>query len=257
MALTTKSAFFYGLEVTALNYALDFQVGATVYAATLRRGNYTATTLAAEIARAMSEADITHTYSATYGRNVLFGSIVSQFAITGSSAFRFLFASGTRTAVNCAALLGWTVIDTAVSTNQLSNASFGETLEPDLIGYSYQPITSMRKIVGSLNVSASGIKESIIYSNQQFFQVEFKYEPEATALVYWADFFDYATRQNLIEFAEDKSVPAVTIDCTLESTEFDGKGMGYLMKEMLPDFPFFYRTGIMRFRKRPEFLSIV
>jgi len=256
MALETKSALFYGIEVNGSNYALDFSVGATVYNATLRAGTYTADTLCTEIIRAMQEADISNTYSATYSRFILLGAIQSRITISGPT-HRLLFATGPRTAVNCANLLGFLVADSTVATTHTGVQNFGSVIEPELIGYSYQPPETMQKTVGSLNISASGIKEAIVFSQQRFFQVEFKHEPAIKLLPSWEPFFIFATQQKLIEFAENRDNPASTIQCTLESTEFDGKGMGWLMREMLPDFPFYYRTGILKFRVKPEFLAIV
>lgn len=258
MALTTKSAFFYGLDVTTTNRALDFQVGATAYAATLNIGNYTATTLCAEIVRAMQSVDIVNTYTATHARTVVGGNIQTRITIASSTTtFKLLFGTGVRLTISCADLLGFASSDTAIGSTFTGSSDFGTTIKSELVGYTYLPPEAMRKLVGSLNVAASGVKEAVIFSVQEFFQVEFKYEPQAKTLTEWADFLTYATQQKLIEFSEDAGTPGTTIDCTLEKTDYDGKGMGYQMKEMLPDFPFLYRTGIMQFRVRPTAASII
>jgi hypothetical protein len=258
MALKTKSAFFYGLTVTTNNSALDFQVGTSQYLATLNVGNYTATTLCAEIVRAMQAADVFNTYSATYSRVYSGGSVQSLITISSSTtSFQFLFGSGPRSNVSCASLLGFPASDTASGTTFTGSSSFGTTLAPELVGYSYLDPATTRKVIGALNVSASGIKETIVFSYQQFFQVEFKYEPEAKTLIQWAPFLLFASQQFLMEFAADITNPQTTIDCTLEKTEYDGKGMGYQMKEMLPDFPFYYRTGLLTFRVRPTSANII
>jgi hypothetical protein len=258
MALTTKSAFFYGLDVTTSNNALDFQVGATQYAATLNIGNYTATTLCTEIVRAMQAADINNTYSATYSRIYSAGTVVSKITISSSTtSFVLLFGSGARVLISCSSLLGFAAADTASGSTFTGTSSFGTTIQPTLVGYNYLPRQATQKVVGSLNVSASGVKEAVLFSVQQFFQVEFKYEPEAKTKTEWANFLYYASLQKLIEFAEDVTTPASTIDCTLEKTDFDGKGMGFQLKEMLPEFPFLYRTGSMQFRVRPTAASLI
>jgi hypothetical protein len=58
-------------------------------------------------------------------------------------------------------------------------------------------------------------------------------------------------QQRQFEFTPDLTAPTIFYDVTLESIPADGKGLGFMGMEMLPDFPFQYDTGLMKFRVTP------
>ena len=108
----------------------------------------------------------------------------------------------------------------------------------------------MKKNFGSLNVTASGAKEAIVFSTQYFFQVQFKYMPEAQIIYGWQQLMTWMIAQKPLDFTPRISSPTVFYDCTLESTNEDGKGLAYKIMEMLPNFPGVYDLGLMKFRLR-------
>jgi hypothetical protein len=99
-------------------------------------------------------------------------------------------------------------------------------------------------------VSAAGVKEAVVWQVQEFLEVEFKYEPEAKVITEWEPLVEWMIQQRGFEFTPEIGLPNIVVDCTLESSSGDGKGLGFKWKEMLPQFPFLYQTGLMRFRKR-------
>jgi len=59
---------------------------------------------------------------------------------------------------------------------------------------------------------------------------------------------EWLIQQREFEFTPEISSPNLVYEGTLEKTDSDSKGLGFEFKEMLPDFPFYYRTGMMQFR---------
>lgn len=253
MALSDKSIFVYGIQVTPFNSSLDFKASvldATPRPATLKVGFYSVDGLAREITRALQEYDALHTYTVTVNRNVG-GGLQNRLTISSSgSFFQLLFASGPRAISSCSGLIGFNSIDYLGVTFYTGSSSVGTVLAPTLIGYNFLSPDFMHKVFGSVNLSAYGSKEAIVYSVQKFFQVEFRYEPKAKVELQWKPFLDWAIQQRSFEFTPEVSNPTVYYECTLEKSSDDGKGLGYKMDEMLPQFANFYKTGLLTFRQR-------
>jgi hypothetical protein len=252
MALTANSLFLYGLQVTESNRSIDFKAasGGPELQATLTLGYYSLTGLLAEVKRAMEEADPANTYTASADRTISSGTQNRVTILTSGSFLSLLFASGTRAASTVAPLLGYTSTDKTGATTYTGSSSAGTVLVSTLVGYNYLPPDMKRKVFGSLNVSATGEKEAIVFQLQQFFQVQFKYEPQATVLLSWAPLIEWMIQQRPLEFTPEITSPSTFIECTLESTSADSKGLAHDWKEMLPNFPFLYDTGVLKFRKK-------
>jgi hypothetical protein len=101
-----------------------------------------------------------------------------------------------------------------------------------------------------VNISANGDKEAIVFQIQEFWQVQFKYEPASRIASEWQPLMRWMIQQKLIEFTPHITAPTVFYEGTLESTGADGKGLSYKMTEMLPQFPFLFDTGLLTFRKK-------
>jgi len=248
----SRSLFTYGYTVTDLNSSLDFKASpldTLPRQARLRTGYYSLTSLLQEIERALTEKDPTHTYTATADRTMN-GGTENRITITSSHTFfRILFGTGPRAASSCASLIGFQATDYVGGTSYTGSFSTGSHVISTRAGYSYLPPQAIQKVFGSVNVSASGLKEAVVFRLQQFWQVEFKYEPESAALTSWASLLQWLIQQRRIEFTPDIADPLTYYEGTLERTEDDGKGLGYRLIEMLPDFPREYRTGLMVFRR--------
>lgn len=246
MALTAKSSFLYGYEVTTNNRSLDFKADAgdvTPRAATLNLGYYSLTSLAVEVVRALQELDSVNTYSVTINRNVM-GGTENRITIASTGIyFQMLFATGPRAASSCASLLGFLPVDKTGATSYTGTLSTGVQFTTTLPGYSYLSPDYFQKVFGSVNVSASGNKEAVVFNIQKFIQVEFKYEKAAQIEANWIPFMQWAIQQKPFEFVPEISAPTVFYEVTLEKTSDDGKGLAYKFQEMLPDFPNVYKTG--------------
>jgi hypothetical protein len=254
MALRGKSLFLYGFEVTTLNSSVDFKnaSGGPEIRATLRLGFYSLTSLGIEIVRAMQAADPANLYSFSVDRTYN-GGIENRITISTSGIFlSLLFGSGSRAASTVAPLIGFSGDQTGL-TAYISTASAGTVLIPDLVFYNYLPTTHWRKVQGTVNITASGQKEAIVFQIQRFLQFQVKYEPEAKVIVEWTPFIDWIIQQRLWEFTPDyASAPSTYHEVTLERSSDDGKGLGFKFTEMLPNFPFNYDTGVLMLRERQD-----
>lgn len=250
MALKAKSMFLYGLQVTPLNNAIDFQAVSLgpVLLATLTQGFYSLTSLSAEIVRALQAADPVNTYTVTVNRNFM-GGTQNRVTINSSAGFfSILFGTGPRATSSCATLIGFPAANQTGATFYTGTSSAGIPLITTLVGYGYTPPTMMHKIQGNVNISANGTKEAVVFQIQQFWQVNYQHEPEAKVIAEWGALMDWLIQQRLFEWTPEITSPTVFIEGTLETTAEDGKGLGFNFKEMLPNFPFDYQTGNMKFR---------
>jgi len=249
MALTDKSMFTYGLQVTTSNSSLDFKSasGGPTRLATLSLGYYSITSLLDETIRAMNEADPTTTYSYSVNRSLNGGTQNRVTLISGGSYFSLLFGSGPRNASSVAPLLGFAGIDRVGSTSYQGLYTIGTSLIPDYIGYNYKDPIVNQLIQGAKLVSTSGRKEAIVYQIMKFLEVEFRYEKKAN-LLNWQAFFNWAIQQRPFEIKPEISNYNYTYDVTLEKTGKDQNGMGFVMNEMLPQFPNYFSTGPLSMR---------
>lgn len=250
MALKSTSMFLYGLAVTASNRFINFKAasGGVELTASLATGYYTLSELADLVAASLNAADPARTYTVTVDRTVN-GGTENRITISTSGSFlSILFASGTLAASSARDLLGFGIFDFTGNTTYTNGISSGITLLTEFVGYNYKPPQIWLKNFGSVNVSTSGQKESITWQIQQFIGVEFRYEPEAKVLTEWADLVNWMIQQKEFEFTPQTSIPGTIYQVTLESSTEDGKGLGFNMAEMLPQFPFLYQTGAMKFR---------
>lgn len=250
MALRAKSLFLFDFEVTKFNSSLDFRAVSLgpIKMATLTLGFYSLTSLMAEIKRAMQQVDPVRTYTVTADRTINLGTENRITISTSGSYLDLLFSSGPRAASTVAPLIGFAASDFTGSTTYTSTLTSGTALISELIGYNYLSPDFHHKVYGAQNISASGVKETVTYQIQKFWQVEFKYEPASKVITQWEPFFDWAIQGKLLEFTPEVSFPTVFYEGTLEKTPEDAKGLGYKLNEMLPDFPFFHGTGMMTFR---------
>jgi hypothetical protein len=251
MALSSKSLFLYNFQITALNASIDFKPSSIspVLYATLTYGFYSLTGLATEIERALGEADANNTYTVSVNRNVA-GGLQNRVTISTSGSYlSLLFSSGSRSASSVASTIGFNVADYTGALTYTGNTSAGTVMIPTMIGYNYLSPDYSHKVFGQVNVSASGVKEAIVYNVQKFLQVQFRYEPKLAVITSWLPFMDWAIQQRPFEFTPEISDPNTFYNVTLESTSADGKGLGYTFSEMLPDFPNIYDIGSIKMRK--------
>lgn len=250
MALRDRSLLLYGLEVTKFNQSLDFRAVSLgpILQATLNLGFYSLTSLMTEIKRALQAADPAHIYTVTANRTVN-GGLENRVTISTNGVYLdLLYLSGPRTSTTVAPLIGFAVTDRTGATTYTGTLSCGTVLVPDFVGYNYLSTDFNHKVYGAVNVSASGVKEAVVFQIQKFWQVQFKYETQVKVVSEWLPLLDWAIQQRLLEFTPEISSPNTFFEGTIEKTSDDGKGLGYKFMEMLPNYPFNYDTGLLTFR---------
>ncbi|OPZ24616.1 MAG: hypothetical protein BWZ03_00091 [bacterium ADurb.BinA186] len=252
MALGARSSFLYGYTITPENSSLDFKANVSdtvAREATLRLGYYSLASLVVEIKRAIQALDSVNTYTVTADRTVA-GGTQNRITITSSgSFFQLLFATGPRATSSCAALIGFPFIDLTGSVTYTSYFTTGTQLVTRMPGYGYVSEEQNQRVFGTVNVSASGLKEAIVFAFQKFITVEFKYESKDAVNDEWVPFMKWAIQQRRFEFVPEVSSPSIFIDVTLERTSEDGKGLAFRFQEMLPQLPNFYKTGTLTMRQ--------
>jgi hypothetical protein len=262
MALKNFSLFLYGLQVTSSNCSLDFKAasGGSVLQATLTLGSYSLNSLAQEITRALQAADPNNPYTVTVDRTVLGGTQNRLTIATGGTFLQLLFGSGPRVTSSCASLIGFNSADYTGATSYTGASTCGTALIPNFYCFNFQAPETQPKVFGNQNVAASGDVEIIVYQLQFFFTAQFKYIPAALALAggTWPALINWMVQKRLIEFTPNIATPGTFYEGWLETSASDGQGMGFQMKEMIPDFPDLYDTGVMKFRQRiaaPQFIG--
>jgi len=250
MALTAKSLLLFDFQIDQDNSSLDFvaiNLGPTLQA-TLRFGSYSLSGLMREIKRAMESADPAHTYTVQADRTFVSGTENRVSITTNGTFLTLLFGTGPRVTTSVHTLIGFATANRTGAITYQGTFTAGNSIIPDYVGYNYLGPEMIRNVFGALTITASGEKEAIVWAVQQFLQVEFKYEPEARVLTDWRDFFTWAIQQKSFEFTPSVNNPSLFYEVTMETTSADGKAFGYKIEEMLPEFPFFYRTGMMKMR---------
>lgn len=249
MALSAKSLFLYGFQVTELNSSFDFRAVSleTPRLATLKLGYYSLSSLLVELIRAIQAVDQTRVYSATVDRTVS-GGLENRVTISTSGGFfQILGATGPRTASTVLPLLGFTVSDFTGATTYTGSTTSGTAVIPAWVGYSYMGPDDFQEVDGSVSRSASGVKEAIVFSVIRYWQVEFKNELKAN-LAPWRAFLQWVMLQRPVDFTPEISNSSVFYQGTIEKTESNGKGLAFKMIEQGPQMPNFYRTGLLTFQ---------
>jgi hypothetical protein len=246
MALSQKSLFLYGYTISALNNLLYFRAVAleTPRTATLNLGSYSLTGIMEELKRAMELADPTRTYTITADRT-LSGGLENRITIsTSGTVLELLFATDSISTA-LAGVLGFTTTDKTGATTYTGSSTTGTALLTNLNGYNFLAPNYMPVVNGKLNIAASGVKETVVFNVQKYWQVEFKYIPAADVESSWLSLIDWMIRSRMLEMTPDYTEPATFYEGTLETPSLQFK-----MSEMLPNFPNVYQTGMMKFRQR-------
>lgn len=244
MATVQASSFLFGFEITPNNRFITFGNSLIdTRLATLTLGFYSLTSLGVEVVRALTIADPLNTYLFTVNRNIA-GGLQNRVTIATTNTFlRLLFSSGNPS--NPATLMGFNTADYSGAATYTGSSTCGTILVPNQLGYSYLSPYKMSKNFGKVNVSASGVKESITFSLQTFWQVMFKYIPDTLIDTTWNVLVLWMIQQKELEFTPDITKPSVFFVGTLDSPN---QGLDFNFTEMLPDFPFQYSTPLMKFR---------
>lgn len=249
------ATFCYGFDITPFNQYINFKIASLgpVLTAVLPVGNYTCTQFMAAVVAAISQVDQINTYSVTLNRNVNGGTANRMTISTSGTFLSLLFGSGPNAATSPAPLMGFTQADQVGGTMYTGTLNAGILLTPNFPTYNYNGPNNVVEQDGVKNVSATGIKETLVFAKMKFFKGMWQYitdQDGSGQLTAWQNFLQYATQQLQFEFQPSiNEDPTLFYECTLESTPEDGNGMKYELKQMLQMQMYrFYGTGDLKFR---------
>lgn len=248
MALQAKSLFLYGIQVTELNSSIDFVAVSSgpEIQATLTLGFYSLTGLMAEIKAALQRADLNNTYTVTADRTISGGAQNRMTISTSGTYLDLLFATGTRVDSSVSSLAGFNVSDYTGALTYTGGASCGTALLTPFPGNNWVEPMIFKKNFGVLNVTPTGRKESIVYSTQRFWQIQFSYIP-TIQLSDWSDLMTWLMGQKNVDFTPEITSPTVFYEGSLEGTAQDSQGLAFMMNET-PKGCGLYDTGLLKFR---------
>lgn len=251
--------FLYGFDVTAFNRYLPFKrtsLGSELLAV-LEIRNYTATEFMAEVKRAMEVADPLNTYTVTLNRTIMSNRENRMTVVTSGSYLDLLFGTSSSAANSVRDLMGFAHSDYTGATSYTGYISAGTILIPEFATWDYLGPDQYATNDGVKSVSASGIKETLVFAQMYFIQGQWKYITNfggRTQLTEWQNFLKYATRQLKFEFTPSLNEDSETFyQVTLESTPADSNGLGYKLSQQRGEGLFrFYDTGVLKFRVIPS-----
>lgn len=254
MALSGQSLFLYGYTITSTNRYISFgsdvtQVGALALTATINLGSYSLTGLLTAVATAMQASDPTRTYTVTADRTIS-GGTQNRVTISTSGSYLSIFFSSGNT-FNPATLLGFGLSDLVGSTSYTAGATSGTAMLPTSyfpqanVGFNYLSPNSLFSNFGVSNISASGVKQSVTYGRQEFWQVQFRYFTRAFRDSDWTPLLHWLIQQKEVEYTPNILSPNTFHTGTLEDPN---SGLDIEISELLPELPNLYETPLLKFR---------
>ena len=183
-------------------------------------------------------------YSSSVSYSYLGGSENRLTISTTGTYLSLLFATGPNTFTSVVGLIGFNEVDYVGSTAYVGSQTTGTVLIPSQIGYNYLDDQNTLKVFGAVNVSASGLKETVTFNFLEFVQVEFMYE-DKSRLLEWKNFWMWAIQQRDFDFIPEITNPTRVFQVTLRKRIMTTKAWVIGMKEMLPSFPNTYQTGAL------------
>lgn len=254
MSLSTHSKFYYGFEVTADAYLLDFSEGAGELTAELDVGAYSLEDFADEISRAMNEAGAL-TYTVSVDR------ATRKITISAGSNFSLLVATGSHLGTSIFEAAGFTGADRSGAASY-EGAAAGSEYATQFVLQSYVgPDDFQDSTYGTVNKSASGKIEVVSFGEESFIEANIAFVTDraqpsggpirnnASGVNNLRALMQYLITKGPLEFMPDESDPDTFHEVVLESTPDDARGLRYKLRELYGrGLPGFFETGVLKFR---------
>ena len=252
--IDTKPLFYYGIEIKESNSWLDYQEGAgPIKSVQLNLGNYTPSTFAIEIARAMTGGS-TLTYSASLNRTTRI------ITISTTSNFKLLQSTGPHSADGV-----WNELsfggDTALGLLHACVSAVGDEWRPQFLPQDWVPFEhNVSAVDGVRKEATSGAVETVSFGSKEVMEMNFTFitnrfvdgpfDNDSQGVEKALSFLRYATTSADLEFMQDRDNPDNFVMSILESTPENSNGLGFKLKELYgKGLPMFYETGLLKFRK--------
>lgn len=254
----TKSAFYYGFEITAENQNVDFiEDSGSEITAEIDVGSYTPTKFCAALKNALQTTG-TLVYNVTFNRATR---IISIESVGGS--VKFLTHSGSHNGVDPFAMMGFSkVSDTALATSHVGVVAAGQKYEPQAWLQDYVPPRHLKGAVdATVSKTASGAVEVVSFGTEMFMECSIVlasnlndelfsgYRPSSTGRDELVQFLDYLRTKAPVEFMESVDNTSDFETMILESTSESNTGVKYRLKESWDKgLPNYYESGKLVFR---------
>lgn len=252
----SKSAFYYGIEVTAETSRISFSEGAgPELIGVLRSGKYTLTTYLNEVLRALNQSGAL-TYTGSIDRTK------RLYTIIGSGTFTLKVASSSVTAT-AFSTMGFTGSDRTGGTSYQGTGAVGFSYLPQFRLQSFVNFDDNQKAVEStLNESASGAVELVRFGVIKLMECNLTFitdidqgfggpiETNLSGVSAARSFMQSIVKKGPIEFIPDRLSPNTFRYCVLEATPESSKGVDFKLKEQFTSGKIgYYETGLLTFRE--------
>ena len=254
MAITTRSAFTYGHDITEDNQFINFmEDGVTELSATIEVGSYYLNEFTDKIAQALNEIG-DNTYTVTLAR------ATRKFTISADANFDLLVTTGSQVAISAFSLMGFTIDRSGAASYEADNAS-GSVYYPQAPLRDYVDFNDIQESVqAKVNESSSGEIEVVSYGTRNLMECNIKYATNITGQNYIDDsatgvsdlrtFLQYIVGKKPIEFIKDKTDFTTFEPCLLESTQRSSDGTGFQLRELYSEgLAFYFESGRLVFRR--------
>lgn len=260
--ITTLSQFYFGHSISngsggsLGNFTIDFiepDDGNVEITASLNPGDYTLMEFIAEVERALNESgELTYTVSVDRETRLI--------SISADGNFDLLTNSGSTQGTAVWDLLGFeTAADYTGDDNYTADNPSGSVYRPQAVVQDYMGRDdNLEKQDASVNISASGQVQTVIYGDARFFEMNIKpitnltglhcnsFEEDSQAVLKARTFLSYAIQKSKMEFMPDRDDPDTFYNVLLESTKSDRDGVGFRLEPLIKDY---YETGLLKFRE--------
>ena len=255
MTIKTRSKFYYDFQPTNASNLLDFNEGSGQITATIRAAGYTATDLATEVARALTDAG-TQEYFVSFNRSN------RTYTISSSGSFDLLISSGT-SAASGYQLLGFTGADVTGASSYTSNVSAGKVFLPQFVLQEYVDFQDNEGFASStVKKTATGDVEVVSFGQESFASFNIKYQTDieqgfgspiennSQGVSDLREFLRYAINKNDFEFMPDRDDSNTFVECLLESTPESRDGVRFKLKELFGEGNIgYFQSGKLTLRK--------
>jgi hypothetical protein len=258
----TKSKFYYGHTVTADNRAISFsEDNVNELIAELKIGNYSLTSYAQEVRRAMNEVSGGNNYEVSLDRNTRI------LTISGDNPFTLLTQTASIILISAFRMMGFNDLQDLTGLNSYSGQfGSGDVYAPQFFLQDYQDFRFNQKTASAnVNQSASGLVEIVSYGNVKLMSCNIKYintytqpdnsifENNPNAIDETLTFLEYLITKGRIEFIADRDDANEYIECILDSTSKEQNGTAFELRELYSQgLNGYFETGLLRFRKIEE-----
>lgn len=260
MTIETKPRIYFIDSVDSTNNLLNFrepnQPPALELTATLLIGSRSMTDLITEVQRALNDSG-QNTYTVTLDRTT------RLITIAADDTFELLISSGSNVGLSPFSLLGFTGgLDLTGASTYEGSTAIGTSYVPQFLPQRFKDFdNSLEGVEASINEAASGVTETVTFGDRRFMEFNLKYitdqpkiknniiQNNPNAVQEFRDLIEFLIKKREAEFMKDKDVVGSFDKILLESTKKSNKGVGYELKEMLPNLKAHFESGTLRFRK--------